>query len=130
MVNARPDATPYAEAPLDEAPLDPTLPIVDPHHHLWDHPGSRFLLPELLAVTGSGHNITKTVFIACGSMYRADGPVAIKPVGETEFVNGTAAMSASGHYGPSRLCSGIVGHADPRFGDAVARVLGGPYRGR
>jgi len=106
-----------------EPAIEPDLPIVDPHHHLWDHEGSRFLLPELLATTGSGHTITKTVFIECGSMYRADGPVAMKPVGETEFVNGTAAMSASGHYGPSRLCSGIVGHADLRLGDAVAPVL-------
>jgi len=56
-------------------------------------------------------------------MYRADGPVEMKPVGETEFVNGTAAMSASGQYGPTRLCRGIVGHADLRLGDAVARVL-------
>jgi L-fuconolactonase len=56
-------------------------------------------------------------------MYRADGPVEMKPVGETEFVNGTAAMSASGRYGPTRLCAGIVGHADLRLGDGVARVL-------
>ena len=83
--------------------LEPGLEIVDPHHHLWDRPGHRFLIDQLLADTGSGHNITQTVFIECGSMYRADGPVEMKPVGETEFVNGTAAMSASGQYGPTRL---------------------------
>jgi L-fuconolactonase len=103
--------------------IEPGLEIVDPHHHLWDRPGHRFLIDQLLADTGSGHNITQTVFIECGSMYRADGPVEMKPVGETEFVNGTAAMSASGQYGPTRLCRGIVGHADLRLGDAVARVL-------
>jgi len=103
--------------------IEPGLEIVDPHHHLWDRPGHRFLINELLADTGSGHNITQTVFIECGSMYRADGPVEMKPVGETEFVNGTAAMSASGQYGPPRLCRGIVGHADLRLGDGVARVL-------
>ena len=92
--------------------IEPQLEIVDPHHHLWDRPSHRFLINELLADTGSGHNITQTVFIECGSMYRADGPVEMKPVGETEFVNGTAAMSASGQYGPTRLCHGIVGHAD------------------
>jgi L-fuconolactonase len=106
-----------------EAVIEPGLEIVDPHHHLWDHDDYRFLLPELLADTGSGHNISRTVFIECGSMYRADGPAEMKPVGETEFVNGTAAMSASGRYGPTRLCSGIVGHADLRLGDGVARVL-------
>jgi L-fuconolactonase len=103
--------------------IEPGLEIVDPHHHLWDRPGNRFLISELLADTGSGHNITQTVFIECGSMYRADGPAEMKPVGETEFVNGTAAMSASGQYGPTRLCRGIVGHADLRLGDAVAKVL-------
>ncbi len=103
--------------------IEPELEIVDPHHHLWDHPGNRFLLDQLLADVRSGHKITETVFIECGSMYRADGPTEMKPVGETEFVNGTAAMSASGQYGPTRLCRGIVGHADLRLGDSVARVL-------
>jgi L-fuconolactonase len=110
-------------AQRQEEIIEPGLEIVDPHHHLWDRPEHRFLLKELLADTGSGHNIAQTVFIECGSMYRADGPVEMKPVGETEFVNGTAAMSASGQYGPTRLCRGIVGHADLRLGDGVARVL-------
>ena len=69
--------------------IEPGLEVVDPHHHLWDRPGNRFLLSELLADTGSGHNITQTVFIECGSMYRADGTAEMKPLGETEFVNGT-----------------------------------------
>jgi predicted TIM-barrel fold metal-dependent hydrolase len=103
--------------------IEPGLEIVDPHHHLWDRPGHRFLIDQLLAETGSGHNVTQTVFIECGSMYRAEGPPEMKFVGETEFVNGTAAMSASGQYGPTRLCRGIVGHADLRLGDGVARVL-------
>src|SRR5947209_2873479 len=103
--------------------LEPALEIVDPHHHLWDRNGHRYLLDQLLADTGSGHNITHSVFIECGEMYRADGPAEMKPVGEIEFVNGTSAMSASGQFGKSRLCAGIVGHADLRLGDGVARVL-------
>jgi L-fuconolactonase len=103
--------------------LEPALEIVDPHHHLWDRKGHRYLLDQLLADTESGHNITHSVFIECGEMYRADGPAEMKPVGEIEFVNGTAAMSASGRYGKSRLCAAIVGHADLRLGDGVARVL-------
>jgi L-fuconolactonase len=103
--------------------LEPALEIVDPHHHLWDRDDHRYLLDQLIADTASGHNITHTVFVECGSMYRADGPAEMKPVGEIEFVNGTAAMSASGRYGKSRLCAGIVGHADLRLGDGVARVL-------
>ena len=72
----------------------------------------------------------------CGAMYRADGPEALRPVGETEFVNGVAAMSASGGYGPTRVCAGIVGHADLTLGDRVQAVLeahlragGGRFRG-
>ena len=103
--------------------LEPALEIVDPHHHLWDKTGHRYLFDQLLADTGSGHNITQSVFVECGSMYRADGPAEMKPVGEIEFVNGTAAMSESGQFGKSRLCAGIVGHADLRLGDGVARVL-------
>jgi len=106
-----------------EEVLEPALEIVDPHHHLWDRKGHRYLLDQLLADTGSGHNIVQSVFIECGEMYRADGAAEMKPVGEIEFVNGTSAMSASGRYGKSRLCAGIVGHADLRLGDGVARVL-------
>ena len=76
--------------------LEPALPIVDPHHHLWERPGWRYMLPDLLADTNSGHNIVATVFVQCRSMHRAGGPEELRPVGETEFVNGVAAMSASG----------------------------------
>lgn len=108
---------------VQEDILAPELPICDPHHHLWDHPESRYLLPELLADTGSGHNVVSTVFVECASMYRADGPEAMKPVGETEFVNGIAAMSASGQYGETRACLGIVSFADLTLGAAVGDVL-------
>ena len=93
---------------VPEPILEPDLPIVDPHHHLWDHLNNRYLLDELLADTGSGHTVTATVYIDCRSMYRADGPAEMKPVGETEFANGVAAMSASGLYGPTHACAGIV----------------------
>ncbi len=140
-----------------EAVLEPGLPIIDPHHHLWDRPGAagadlppakhgfeevirlspRYLADELLADMKSGHNVIATVYMECGSMYRASGPDALKPVGETEFVNGVAAMTASGLYGDVRACAGIVGRADFRMGAAeVAKVLeahiaagGGRFRG-
>ena len=109
-------------AQVQEEILEPDLAICDPHHHLWDHPGNRYLLDELLADTGSGHNVVSTVFMECMSMYRADGPEALRPVGETEFVNGIAAMSASGGYGAGRMCASIVGFVDltrPEAGDAL-----------
>ncbi|MYA15415.1 MAG: amidohydrolase, partial [Gammaproteobacteria bacterium] len=110
-------------AQVTEEVIEPDLPICDPHHHLWDYPGSRYLLDELLADVGSGHKVVSTVFMECGSMYRAHGPEAYKPVGETEFVNGIAAMSASGQYGDCRACAAIIGYADLNLGAAVGDVL-------
>ena len=86
----RPLPNPEWLGKLSEAILEPDLPIVDPHHHLWDHPGSRYLLDELLADVNSGHNIVATVFIQCGSGYRTTGPEEMRPIGESEFVRAIA----------------------------------------
>src|SRR5713226_6859575 len=110
-------------AQVAEPALEAGLPIVDPHHHLWDHPDSRYLLDEILRDTGSGHRVVATVFVECLSMYRADGPEPLRPVGETEFVNGIAAQSASGRYGETRVAAGIVSFADLSLGSAVEEVL-------
>src|SRR5207249_6315383 len=124
-----------------EEPLEPELAICDPHHHLWDSVAgrvmSRYLIDEIVEdVRGGGHNIVSTVFIECGAMFKKDGPEALRPVGETEFVNGIAAMSASGLYGTTRIAAGIIGTANLRLGDAVGAVLdaqiaagGGRFRG-
>jgi len=120
-----------------EAALEPDLPIIDPHHHFWDTPQrGRYLLSELLADIGGRHNIVATVFLECRSMYRKTGPAEMAPVGEVEFVNGIAAMSASGGYGPCRVAEGIVGHAALTLGARVRDVLeaeiavaGGRFRG-
>lgn len=106
-----------------EEVLDPLLPICDPHHHLWDYPQNRYLLDELLQDTGGGHNVAETVFVECMAMYRKAGPRAMKPVGETEFVQGIAAQSASGQYGPTAVAAGIVSFADLTLGAAVEPVL-------
>ncbi len=103
--------------------LFPDLPIIDPHHHLWDLPGLRYMLDDLVADAGSGHNVVGTVFADCLSMYRADGPAHFRPVGETEFALGVSAMSRSGQFGPTRAVAGIVGHADLGLGAAVEDVL-------
>jgi len=106
-----------------EEAIDPELPICDPHHHFWDRPESRYLLDELIEDISGGHNITETVFVECSSMYRADGPELSRPIGETEFVQGLAAMSASGGYGDTRVAAGIVSYADLSAGNAVQEVL-------
>jgi len=139
--------------------LEPELAIVDPHHHLWDRRAAlaaskedaaarhgflrvvdmraRYLLDELLADTGSGHKVVATVFVECRSMWRAEGAHELRPVGETEFVNGVAAMCASGTYGHTLACAGIVGHADLRLPPATLDTVleahiaagGGRFRG-
>jgi predicted TIM-barrel fold metal-dependent hydrolase len=120
-----------------EAALEPELPIIDPHHHFWDSPQrGQYLLPDLLADIGGGHNIVSTVFLECRAMYRKDGPREMAAVGEVEFVNGIAAMSASGGYGPCRVAEAIVGGGDLSVGarvrdllEAEIAVAGGRLRG-
>jgi predicted TIM-barrel fold metal-dependent hydrolase len=106
-----------------EEVLDLQRPIVDPHHHLWDRGGQRYLVEEMVDDIASGHNIIATVYVEARSMYRASGPEAFRPVGEVEFANGVAAMSASGGYGPAAICAGIVGHANLLLGDGARAVL-------
>ncbi len=108
-------------AQTQEAALEPELPIIDPHHHLWELEGG-YLLDELLADLNSGHNVMATVFAQCGYAYRKDGPEALRPLGETEFVARVVAQAQQRGV-PQRVCAGIVGHADLRLGDAVAPVL-------
>ena len=116
--------------------LEPELLIIDPHHHLWQRPGNRYLIDEFLADAHSGHNIRASVFVDCGSFYRSSGPALMAPVGEVEFANGVAAMAASGAYGGTLVCAGIVSSADISIGAGVAQVLdaqiaaaGGRFRG-
>src|SRR5512138_3381456 len=111
-----------------EPAVEPEMPICDPHHHFWDFrtsrlPYQRYLLHELADDIHSGHNVRSTVFIEARAMYRADGPEEMRPVGEVEFVQGLAAASASGLYGPGRAAAAIVGHANLNLGERAAPVL-------
>lgn len=123
-----------------EETLEPELPICDPHHHLWEfrtvRVAHKYLLDEILADTNAGHNVVSTVFIECGAMYKTSGPEAYRAVGETEFVNGVAAMSASGLYGDCRVAAGIIGAVNLDIGaeagdvlDAHVQAGGGRFRG-
>ncbi|MBH1944272.1 amidohydrolase family protein [Erythrobacter sp. YJ-T3-07] len=125
-----------------EAIIEPDLPIIDPHHHLWDlraligafpeplHPfletvglSAHYTFDQFMADTASGHRIIGTVFMECGAFYDVSRPEALKVVGEVEYARGVAAQGASGLYGDTRPCAGIVGHADLRHGAGAGEVL-------
>ena len=103
--------------------LEPDLPIIDAHHHLWDRPEHRYFFLDCLKDLQSGHNIHETVYVECGAMYRSDGPPELRSVGEVEFANGAAAMGASGVYGNVRVCAAIVAYGDLLLGSRLAPVL-------
>lgn len=103
--------------------IEPDLPIIDPHHHLWVNHHGRYLLDEFAADLASGHKVLATVYVECSAMYRRSGPEVLRPVGEAEFVAGMAAMSESGLFGPTHVCAGFVGAADFTQGAAVDELL-------
>ena len=113
---------------VDEPVVDPEQRIVDPHHHLWPAGPLPYNLTDLLADVGDGHRVERTVFMECNAAYRADGPAAFAPVGETEWVAIEARRSGG-------LIAGIVGHADLRLPyldeilDAHTEAGAGLFRG-
>lgn len=107
----------------DEPVLEPDLPIIDAHHHLFTRPGLRYLLDDYLADAALGHRIVATVYMELHSFARRDGPELLRPLGEVEFANGVGAMCASGNYGDCKVAAGIVSYVDMRAGGAVAELL-------
>ena len=136
-----------SDASAPEPIIEPDLPIIDPHHHLWFRPQpfldlleqqpqamvrmllptfrrhSRYLFDEFLADLQTGHNVRATVYVEVHAMYRSRGPEELQSLGEVEFANGMAAMAASGLFGDIAMCAGIVGSVDLRLGDAARDIL-------
>lgn len=113
-------------AQVQEVPLGPELPIVDAHHHLWKLPHDTYLLDDFLADADparGGHNIVASVFAECAAMYRPDGPVELRSIGEVEFANGVGAQAASGAFGTVKACAAMFGSADLMLGERVGGVL-------
>jgi predicted TIM-barrel fold metal-dependent hydrolase len=115
-------------AAIQEQPIEPELPIIDAHHHIWpEAPSPHFEAYDVEAltfdVTRSGHNIVATVFVEAGTRYRSAGPAMYRPVGETEFVEGVAREVARHGTVGRGLCAGIVAHANMLLGDSVEEVL-------
>tara|TARA_Y100001970_G_scaffold268144_1_gene359006 strand:- start:2666 stop:3691 length:1026 start_codon:yes stop_codon:yes gene_type:complete len=110
-------------ATVVEDVLEPEIPILDPHHHLWldeGHTGWPYTLEDFHKDTGSGHNIVGTVFLECHAEYRKDGPIHLRPVGETEFIADLAEQSAVSNGAEIKA---IQGNADVSLGAAVEEVL-------
>jgi L-fuconolactonase len=141
---------------MSEAIIEPELPIIDPHHHLWYrtkeyiasvasvdnpfapvlHKHGRYMLEEFLVDLNTGHHILGTVFVESDAMYKPSAPEHLRSLGEVEWMAGTAATSESGCFGSIRVAAGIIGNANLSLGDAAADVLeahvragGGRYRG-
>ena len=117
-----------------EEVIEPDLPIVDTHHHLWaalpaalpqgeakeDH---TYLLEQFAQDVDSSHHCLATVYVECHNSYRDSGPAAFKPVGETEFAAAIGIASDASRPGKARICAGIVGSADLSLGTPIREVL-------
>lgn len=122
----KPRHIPIREAWLrlrEEAPVDPAQPIIDAHHHLWDKPGSLYLLDEILADMASGHNVVATVFVEGKEGYLSDAPPKLRPLGETRLVAGIAEAGDERSGGERRVAAGIVGFVDLMLGDEAGELL-------
>jgi predicted TIM-barrel fold metal-dependent hydrolase len=107
----------------DEPILDPDLPILDSHIHLFDLPNNRYMLEDYLADAQGGHNVVASIYCESQAFVSKDGPEWMRPLGEVEFANGVAAMTATGQYGKCRVAAGIIGHANLTFGSRIGELL-------
>lgn len=115
-------------AQIVEEALEPELPIIDAHHHIWAsspaEPWEPYDADALIAdKSGSGHNVVATVYVDSHANYRAEGPAALRVVGETEFADSVAERGLSLGGGAAGVCAGVVAHADLLLGAAVGEVL-------
>ena len=109
-------------AQVSEDPLEPDRPICDAHHHLWDRPNNRYLIDDFVA-DAADHNVVSTVFVECMAGYRDDGPEAMKPVGETSFIDALAEQHAASASSNMACSAAIISYADLRLGREVMPVL-------
>ena len=106
--------------------LDPAMPIVDPHHHLFGSSEDKlfYRLEDLRRDLDSGHRVIGTVYVeAYNSGWRKTGPEEMRPVGEVELITEVAEKPVSLASGECQVAAGIVCYADLRLGDRVEEVL-------
>lgn len=107
----------------DEPIIEPDLPIIDSHIHLFDLPDNRYMLEDYMADATAGHNIVASIYCETQVFSRSDGPEHLRPLGEVEFANGVAAMAATGQYGPCKIAHGVIGHANLSLGTQIGELL-------
>lgn len=107
----------------DEPILEPDLPIIDAHHHLFDLPGNRYMADDYAADLNAGHNVVASIYCETQAFSRLNGPLHLRPLGEVEFANGVAAAHSTGVYGNARINAAIVGHANLTLGAQVGELL-------
>jgi predicted TIM-barrel fold metal-dependent hydrolase len=109
----------------DEPIIDAQRPIVDAHQHFWHLPDSRYVLEDLVSDIGNSHRVRATVAVECGRMYRDYGPIADRPLGETEFACLQAEKCEIAAHGELRAAAAIVSFADLSCGAGIEAVLEG-----
>lgn len=127
--------------PDHEDVIDPEIPVIDSHHHLFDRAPDivahvtkrrRFLIDEYVEMVDTGHRVLGSVVVEVHNMYRTDGPEELRVVGETEFFNGQGAMGASGLWSGVQVAAGIIGPAELRHERAAdvldAQIAAAPAR--
>lgn len=110
----------------NEPAIEPLLPIIDAHHHLYDNVSDlhHYRLEELHRDFGGGHNIAATVYVeGYGSGWYSDGPEHLKSVGEIKMIVDASRMSPWNSHAKCRLAAGIVSHVDLTLGARVEKVL-------
>lgn len=115
----------HAGVPVATA-IEPGLPIVDAHHHVYASYADKFFYPleDFQRDMNSGHRIIGSVYIeAYESGWRTSGPEALRPVGEVELAAGIGSKPVPTATGDSAVAAAIVSHADLTLGDAVEEVL-------
>ena len=110
-----------------EDPISPNIPIIDPHHHLWDVGFGRYYIEELLEdINSSGHNILSTVYIMSSSntkIYSKDGLEEFKPLNEIEFATSEGKRADLIPNNKVKVNASIVGSVDLTYGNKLQPVL-------
>ena len=110
-----------------EDPISPNIPIIDPHHHLWDVGFGRYYIEELLEdINSSGHNIISTVYIMSSSnteIYSKDGLEEFKPLNEIEFATSEGKRADLIPNNKVKVNASIVGSVDLTYGNKLQPVL-------